>query len=169
MVYKSIFICLSLLFLISCTDNTQKTQNLNSIVDSLQISGDSLKSENKSLDAEVNKLQQQKDSLAQQLEDILEADDHWYNEEIDGRSFIEAGIEHPEEYIKKELQDQADVIPMEGVLGGNMMFIEIKLLSSKWLIADYEDGHIQGKALFEYQLNSEGEVEFEVIQALENE
>src|SRR5699024_11027149 len=123
MFYKPTLICLSLLLLASCTNNTK---NLNSAIDSLEASNDSLAIENESFKTKVNKLKEQTDSLTQQLKDNLKTEDHWYNEEIDGRNFVKAGIEHPEEYIKKELQDQADVIPMEGVLGGSMMFIEIK-------------------------------------------
>ncbi|HLR26686.1 MAG TPA: hypothetical protein VK112_12540 [Fodinibius sp.] len=98
------------------------------------------------------------------LREILAADsvvsDPWFYPDSDGRSFIEQGIEKPEQYIADALRERPGLIPLDPVLGGTMHFIHIKVLGSQWVVAAYEDGHITGKTLYQYDLQDDGELTF---------
>lgn len=73
------------------------------------------------------------------------------------------GIEDPEQFIKNQLKNQPDKIPLKPVLGGNMEFRKIDVISEKWLLAIYDDGHVQGKAVMEYNLQPDGSVKYTVV------
>lgn len=72
-------------------------------------------------------------------------------------------IENPEEYIRNELSSRPDLIPLRPVLGGTMQFRQIEILTEEWLLAIYEDGHIQGKAIMKYDLQPDGAMEFSIV------
>ena len=78
-----------------------------------------------------------------------------------GKEFEE--IENPEEYIIYDLRDQPEMINLDPVLGGTMEFREIKVLTREWILAKYDDGHIQGRAIYLYKLQPDGRVDFKVI------
>ena len=65
-----------------------------------------------------------------------------------------------------------ELIPYEGVLGGQMGFYDengIQILDSRWVLADFEDGHIAGRMLLEYQVSNEGQISWKVLNSyLEN-
>lgn len=78
-------------------------------------------------------------------------------------------IENPEEYIVSALKDQKNKLPLEAVLGGTMEFRQVQVLTEDWVLAIYDDGHIQGKTIYEYELQPNGEVKFtEVTSKLPN-
>ena len=37
---------------------------------------------------------------------------------------------------------------------GKMTFDNIQILGEEWIIADYSDGHVQGRAIYSYKLNN---------------
>jgi hypothetical protein len=47
-----------------------------------------------------------------------------------------------------------------------MHFGKIQLLSSEWLIAEFDDGHIWGRGIYKFNLNDQGELEFELLYSL---
>lgn len=55
-------------------------------------------------------------------------------------------------FIIQELRKQTGKIPIEPVLGGKMEFRKIKVLSERWVFATYDDGHIEGKSIYEYDI-----------------
>ena len=57
---------------------------------------------------------------------------------------------------------------MDAVLGGTMHYNNIQLLGDKWIIADFEDGHVYGKAIFEYTLLEDDKLNFKIIALSEN-
>lgn len=138
------------LFISGCTENNQQKHLLEE-VDNLKILNDSL---NKVLNEE----------------NIFDGDiptsNYWYNAKYDGEQLISNGIENPEEFIEEQLRSNPEIIPLKAVLGGTMRFGNIQLLSSKWIIANYDDGHIQGKAIFKYSLNNKGQLEFELLSSI---
>lgn len=73
------------------------------------------------------------------------------------------GIENPEKYIINTLKKSPDQIPMKGIHGGNMQFRKITILTENWLLAVYDDGHIQGKSIYEFQLLPNDSLRFSVI------
>ena len=50
-----------------------------------------------------------------------------------------------------------------------MTFGNIQLLSKEWLIADFDDGHVQGRAIYKYKLNKKGQLEFELLNSIGSE
>lgn len=72
-------------------------------------------------------------------------------------------FEDPRSYIKNSLQNKPEEIPLEGVLGGTMQFRKIDILTNQWLLAIYDDGHIQGTSIFDYQLLPNDSLKFSVL------
>lgn len=110
-----------------------------------------------------------------------ENNDHfWYKEamraresqgmllgESDIRALKEAGLDNPPEQLRDDLMSHPELIPYEGVLGGTMGFVRhtISLLSPRWIYAEFEDGHVMGRCLLEYDITSEGAIAWTVIRA----
>ncbi|CAM3456025.1 hypothetical protein [Flavobacterium chungbukense] len=119
-------------------------------------------------------LQKKNDSLNRKLEVaqeaivVLQDKNAWYDPEYDNVDFKKKGIVDPEKFIKEELTKRTDLIPLQPTLGGNMSFGNIQLLGSKYLIADYGDGHVEGKSIFSYKLNDSGRLEFKLVGFEEN-
>ena len=141
---KSILIILTFLLTFSCVEINQ-TENLLAKVDSLKVKNDSL----------TKILIKEKPTL-----------NYWYDAEYDGEKLIKTGITNPEEFIKNSLREKIELIPLKAVLGGTMHFGSIQILGSEWLIADFDDGHIQGKAIYKYKLNNKGDLEFELLNSI---
>jgi len=84
----------------------------------------------------------------------------------------EKGLRAPIQDIKADLMKHRELIPYEGVLGGKMGFYDengIQILDSRWVLADFEDGHIAGRMLLEYQVSNEGQISWKVLNSyLEN-
>jgi hypothetical protein len=84
------------------------------------------------------------------------------------RRFRSYGLENPEEDILRDLFENPQLIPHEGILGGTMRFHsmdDLKLINGQWAFARYEDGHITGEMLLEYQVNRNGTISWTVIRA----
>lgn len=138
------------LFILGCTEDHQQEKLFNEI--------ENLKSINDSLTNLLNEKQNQEVLIEEH-----HSPNHWYNEQYDGKQFIRNGIKDPEEYIKQQLRARPELIPIKAVLGGTMSFGRIQLLSHEWLITDFDDGHILGKAIFKYRLNDKQQLEFELL------
>lgn len=87
----------------------------------------------------------------------------WYRPELDGRALSRQGIDSTEAFIRRQLQDRPELIPLDPVLGGTMHFVKVQVLGRQWVIAQYEDGHIAGRAIYRYTLTPEGGLEFELL------
>lgn len=87
----------------------------------------------------------------------------WFHRSLDGRRFRQMGITDPEEYIRRALRERTELIPLDPVLGGTMRFVQIQVLGSRWVIAQYEDGHIAGRSIYRYELGPDGKLEFELL------
>jgi len=86
------------------------------------------------------------------------------------RQFQRRGLNNPEAEIRADLLGKPHLIPLEPVLGGTMFFLpdSVQVLSDRWVMASYEDGHVQGRALFEYQVSSQGEISWRLLAAADN-
>lgn len=147
-------ILLTSLCLFGCAENNQ-TDPENNQTELLLAKVDSLKIENDSL----TKLLTEEKPVSQS--------NYWYNAEYDGRKLIKSGIENPAEFIENKLRERPELIPLKPVLGGTIHFTNMQLLGREWIIAEYEDGHIQGRAIYKYELNDQGELEFELLNSME--
>lgn len=108
-----------------------------------------------SLSAELAEQQQMRDSLQSLISNSEMAAGYpiYY-----GRNFDT--IPNPEEYITTALKQQKDIIPLDAVLGGTMEFRQVQVITEDWVLAIYDDGHIEGKSIFEYELQEDGEIRF---------
>lgn len=141
---KGYYVVILLPFIFGCSESKHEKQNI--IIDSLR--------------SEVGVLKNGKDSLRQVLQN---SSNGWFNPAYDGAKLLKEGIENQEEYIKEALRNRPELIPLEPVLGGTMRFVKIDVLSEKWVIAQYEDGHVMGKALYAYELQKDGTIKFKLI------
>lgn len=76
------------------------------------------------------------------------------------------GLKDPATEIVADLRKHPELIPYKGVLGGTMGFYyegEIHILSSKWVLASFDDGHIAGIMLLKYEVSDDGKISWEVI------
>ena len=70
----------------------------------------------------------------------------------DSMQLVRAGLDHPKDFILKDLQQHPELIRLEPVLGGTMYFTGIQLLGRRWVLARVEDGHITGSVLLQYEV-----------------
>lgn len=76
------------------------------------------------------------------------------------------GLQNPIKDIITDLMKHKELIPYKGVLGGTMGFYNeehIHVLTSKWVLASFADGHIAGKMLLEYSVSDNGKISWKVI------
>lgn len=76
------------------------------------------------------------------------------------------GLKDPAAEIVADLRKHPELIPYKGVLGGTMGFYyegEIHILSSKWVLASFDDGHIAGIMLLKYEVSDDGKISWKVI------
>lgn len=143
----------------SCRDEVTKSENLPDIEAQLTLKNDSL-------EKEIVLLKNLNDSL---ITTNQSAENNWFDKDFNGAYFTRLGIANPEEFVEKALKKRTDLIPSDAVLGGTMSFGKIQLLGNRWVIADYSDGHIQGRSIYEYRLNDKKELTFKVLASNDTE
>jgi len=144
---------------LSCKDEVTKSENLPDIKAQLTLKNDSL-------EKEIVLLKSLNDSL---INTNQSAENNWFDKDFNGAHFTRQGIANPEEFVEKALKKRTDLIPSDAVLGGTMSFGKIQLLGNRWVIADYSDGHIQGRSIYEYRLNDKKELIFKVLASNDTE
>lgn len=78
------------------------------------------------------------------------------------------GLKDPARDLIIDLVRHPDLIPHEGVLGGKMGFYfpdRIWLLTDRWVLAYFEDGHMAGYLLLRYEVADDGAISWEVIRS----
>lgn len=77
------------------------------------------------------------------------------------------GFQTPERLLET-LNEENDLIPYEGVLGGTMKWwpTESRIINTEWVLGYFEDGHILGHALLEYQIDDQQNVTWKLIKAI---
>ena len=76
------------------------------------------------------------------------------------------GMADPASQILADLKQHRELIPYKGVLGGTMGFYDdskIWILTSKWVLAYFEDGHVAGYLLLEYQVAQGGKITWKTV------
>jgi hypothetical protein len=76
------------------------------------------------------------------------------------------GLARPDVQLRSDLAQQPELIQHEPVLGGSMYFVPegIHILNDRWVLATFEDGHIRGQMLLEYEV-VHGNVVWQVIES----
>jgi hypothetical protein len=72
------------------------------------------------------------------------------------------------EKLLETLSEENDLIPYEGELGGTMRWwpTESRILNNHWALGYFEDGHVAGQALLEYQIDENQNVTWKLIKAI---
>lgn len=108
------------------------------------------------LNAQVEALKVENDSLQEELMLLENRNPVVFSEAFDT-------IENPEAFISEALKSDPELIPEEGVLGGTMQFIGTEILNERFIWAEFEDGHINGQAIYQYRLSKDGRPQFKLI------
>ena len=106
----------------------------------------------------------QVDSLSTQLENLAPSPIH----ELYIGQLRHRGLANPVEDLIADLQRHPELIPYPGELGGQMGFMErdrIRVLSRAWVYAPFDDGHVAGEAIFEYQVSESGSISWRIIES----
>ncbi|MGM0677171.1 hypothetical protein [Ectothiorhodospira marina] len=74
--------------------------------------------------------------------------------EAQTRRLRRQGLNQPREDLLNDLIQRPELIDHEPVLGGTLFFIpdESHILNDQWVLATFEDGHVRGQMLLEYQV-----------------
>lgn len=112
-------------------------------------------------------LKHKNDSLKGELNKAKLKESYWFNTEYEGMQLTVKGIKNPEKFIENSLREKPELIPLKPTLGGKMEFGNFKILSHEWIIADYSDGHVEGKTIYSYKLNKNNMLEFKVLNTIE--
>ncbi|OGS70954.1 MAG: hypothetical protein A3F91_11025 [Flavobacteria bacterium RIFCSPLOWO2_12_FULL_35_11] len=157
---RKISILLIVGFLIlSCKDANEQPENLPDKTVQLSLKNDSL-------EKEIVLLKSLNDSL---LKISHVAENLWFDKDFNGAHLTRQGITNPEKFVENSLRKRVDLIPFEAVLGGTMKFGKIQLLGNKWVIADYSDGHIQGRSIYEYRIDDKKVLTFKILASNDTE
>ena len=84
----------------------------------------------------------------------------------------EKGLKDPVNDIVSDLMKHKELIPYEGIMGGSMGFNskqDIYVLSTHWVRAYFDDGHISGWLLLEYYASKDWGIFWEVVDSYLNE
>ncbi len=76
------------------------------------------------------------------------------------------GLHDPASEILADLKRHPELIPYKGTLGGTMNFYDdskIWILTSKWVLAYCEDGHVAGYLLLEYEVAQGGTIRWKTV------
>ena len=76
------------------------------------------------------------------------------------------GLKDPVADIIADLKQHRELIPHKGILGGTMNFYDdskIWVLTKKWVLAYFEDGHIAGYLLLEYEVTEGGKINWKTV------
>jgi hypothetical protein len=117
------------------------------------------------LKSENSFLKQKNDSLNKELKKSILKGNYWFDSGYGGIILKNKGINNPEKYIENSLREKPELIPLEPTLGGKMTFDNIQILGEKWIIANYSDGHVQGRTIYSYKLNKNNKLEFKVLKS----
>ncbi|MCK5534300.1 hypothetical protein KAI68_04220 [bacterium] len=76
------------------------------------------------------------------------------------------GLKDPHKDIIADLIKHRELIPYKGISGGTMKFYpetDIHVLTSRWVYASIDDGHISGQMLLKYKVSRRGKISWKVM------
>ena len=113
-----------------------------------------------SLNTEILELQRALDTLSDQLmkKNYLTKDFSSYFD----------SIPEPEQFLLEKLKGKPELIPKKAVLGGTMHFTSVSFINDHLILTEYEDGHIMGRAIYQYKMDKNGELKFELLNELKD-
>lgn len=140
---------------------------LNKTIEEINRSNDTLNSEKESL---IGQLAQSASDYEAQITELktqlnaLEGNTYHYPDYLVSE-FNSNGFSDIQQFLNT-LTDHPELIPTEGVLGGTMRWYpEFSIvLDDKFVYAYFEDGHISGHSILQYNLLGNGEVDWQASQ-----
>ena len=67
------------------------------------------------------------------------------------------GFTDPARQLGEDLVRHPELIPFPGEVGGSMAFRQpVRVLSSRWVMANFDDGHVGGSAILEFEVLKDG-------------
>jgi hypothetical protein len=78
------------------------------------------------------------------------------------------GLSDPVSQLPVDLMAHPELIPFKGVVGGTMGFYTpevITILSPSWVFARFDDGHVMGSCLLEYEISPDTTIHWRLIKA----
>jgi len=91
---------------------------------------------------------------------------HWaqargtFLDDVDTEELKRKGLANPASQLRDTLAAHPELISYDAVLGGTMSFNEILLLKPPFAFAEFDDGHIDGAMLLEYEVVDAGRVKW---------
>ena len=79
-------------------------------------------------------------------------------DDADIENLRKQGFANPIQQLRDSLLAHPRLIPYKAVLGGTMMFEDVVLLQPPFVFAGFEDGHIGGSMLLEYEVADNGRI-----------
>jgi hypothetical protein len=123
----------------------------------LKVTADSLRSANASLAASYDSLMTWCSDVEKQSREPM----------LLHRIYVEqlrrAGLTDPVKNLRDDLRAKQEIIPLEPH-GQQWLLGPIAILSSRWVYAEFNDGHYAGGCLLEYSVTG-GQIEWKVIKA----
>ncbi|TVQ98453.1 MAG: hypothetical protein EA399_09465 [Desulfovibrionales bacterium] len=85
--------------------------------------------------------------------------------EFELRRLQRKGLINPVFDLIQDLASRADLIPAEAFFGGSMHIItgETYVLTDRWVLAGFEDGHVRGNLWLEYDVDQSGSITWRVL------
>lgn len=152
-------IIIILLLVIGCFSLYQSNHGLSVVLNSTTEAMVSAQNQTKSLEIEKQKLNEDNQALKEQLNEAqnqlveIQASPKTLADSFEQSQIEKEGISP--ENITNDLFNHPELIPYEGVLGGTMMFTSVNVINQHYVFARFEDGHIMGAGLFEFQINAD--------------
>jgi len=84
----------------------------------------------------------------------------------DIRAMQKKGLKDPVDDIVSDLKQHGEIIPFKATMGGTMNFYDrskIWILTNRWVLAYFEDGHNGGYLLLEYQIAPGGKIIWKIL------
>ena len=75
-------------------------------------------------------------------------------------------IPEPEKFLLEKLREKQGLIPKRPVLGGTMHFTSVSFINDHLILAEYEDGHIMGRSIYQYKMDKNGNLIFKLLSEL---
>jgi len=116
----------------------------------------------------VNEMQEERDTLIAKVES-MKGSTLLHSRDI--MRLKKQGLSNPLDDLVDDLMRHKELIPFKGILGGTMSFYSkkhIHVLTSRWVLAAFEDGHIGGQMILEYTVSLGGKINWKVISAYLN-
>lgn len=90
-------------------------------------------------------------------------EEEYYFHPFDRRVLHRKGLHKPDAQLLASLRQHPELIPDTAVLGGTMYVEWVKPIGTTWALAQYSDGHVQGRALFAYRRGQNGTIEWRLL------